>query len=112
MYAIRSYYVLVREEPDAAIIAAADAGAHFPQKAVRHLAKIPVIQIDPYANPTTELADVVIPSAIVGIEAEGTAYRMDAISLRMKKLIDSRFKTDEEIVKDLTAKVRELKRGA
>jgi formylmethanofuran dehydrogenase subunit B len=37
---------------------------------------------------------------------------MDAISLRMKKLIDSKFKTDEEIVKDLTEKVRELKRGA
>ena len=104
--------LLVREEPDAAIIAAADAGAHFPQKAVRHLAKIPVIQIDPYANPTTELADVVIPAAVVGIETEGTAYRMDAISLHMKKLIDSKFKTDEEIVKDLTVKVRELKRGA
>jgi formylmethanofuran dehydrogenase subunit B len=104
--------LLVREEPDAAIISAADPGAHFPQKAVRHLARIPVIQIDPYANPTTEIADVVIPAAVVGIEAEGTAYRMDAISLRMKKLIDSKFKTDEEIVKDLTAKVRELKRGA
>ncbi|MCQ1536598.1 formylmethanofuran dehydrogenase subunit B [Methanosarcina sp. KYL-1] len=104
--------VLVREEADAAIIAAADAGAHFPQKAVRHLAKIPVIQIDPYANPTTEIADVIIPAAVVGIEAEGTAYRMDAISLRMKKLIDSKFKTDEEIAKDLIAKVRELKRGA
>ncbi|MFA0821319.1 MAG: formylmethanofuran dehydrogenase subunit B [Methanomethylovorans sp.] len=103
--------LLIREEADAAIISAADPGAHFPQKAVRHLARIPLIQIDPYANPTTELADVVIPSAIVGIEAEGTAYRMDAVSLRMKKLIDTKFKTDEEIVKDLTIKVRELKRG-
>jgi formylmethanofuran dehydrogenase subunit B len=104
--------VLVREEVDAAIISAADAGAHFPQKAVRHLAKIPVIQIDPYANPTTELADVVIPAAVVGVEAEGTAYRMDAIPLRMKKLIDTEFKTDEQIAKDLIAKVRELKGGA
>ncbi len=104
--------VLVREEADAAIISAADAGAHFPQKAVRHLAKIPVIQIDPYANPTTELADVVIPAAVVGVEAEGTAYRMDAIPLRMKKLIDTEFKTDEQIAKDLIAKVRELKEGA
>lgn len=103
--------LLIREEPDAAIIAAADPGAHFPQKAVRHLARIPLVQIDPYANPTTELADVVIPSAIVGIEAEGTAYRMDVVSLRMKKLIDTSFKTDEEIVKDLTQKVRELKGG-
>ena len=104
--------VLVREEVDAALIAAADPGAHFPQKALRHLAKIPVIQIDPYANPTTELADVVFPSAVVGIEAEGSAYRMDAISIRMKKLIDTEFKTDEEITKDLIEKVRELKRGA
>ncbi|MDD2440076.1 MAG: formylmethanofuran dehydrogenase subunit B [Methanosarcinaceae archaeon] len=103
--------VLVREEVDAAIIAAADPGAHFPQKALRQLAKIPLIQIDPYANPTTELADVVFPTAVVGIEAEGSAYRMDAISIRMKKLIETKFKTDEEIAKDLIEKVRELKRG-
>ncbi len=103
--------VLVREEVDAAIVGAADPGAHFPQKAVRHLARIPLIQIDPYPNPTTELADVVIPAAVVGIEAEGTAYRMDAIPIRMKKLIDTEFKTDEEILTDLIVKVRELKRG-
>jgi formylmethanofuran dehydrogenase subunit B len=30
----------------------------------------------------------------------------------MKKLIDTKFKTDEEITKDLLEKVRELKRGA
>lgn len=42
--------LLVRGEPDAAIIAAADAETHFPQKAVRHLAKIPVIQIEPYTQ--------------------------------------------------------------
>nr|WP_279385118.1 formylmethanofuran dehydrogenase subunit B [Methanosarcina barkeri] len=103
--------VLVREEVDAAIVGAADPGAHFPQKAVRHLARIPLIQIDPYPNPTTELADVVIPAAVVGIEVEGTAYRMDAIPIRMKKLIATEFKTDEEILKDLIVKVRELKRG-
>ncbi|MGP8322220.1 MAG: formylmethanofuran dehydrogenase subunit B [Methanosarcinaceae archaeon] len=104
--------VLVRGDVDAAIIAAADAGAHFPQESLKYLAKIPVIQIDPYANPTTELSDVVFPAAVVGIEAEGTAYRMDGISLRMKKLIDTKFKTDEEIASDLILKVRELKGGA
>ena len=92
--------------------AAADAGAHFPQDSIKYLAKIPVIQIDPYANPTTEVADVVFPAAVVGVEAEGTAYRMDGICLRMKKLIDTNFKTDEEITIDLIQKVRELKGGA
>ena len=104
--------VLTRGDVDAAIIAAADAGAHFPQDSIKYLAKIPVIQIDPYANPTTEVADVVFPAAVVGVEAEGTAYRMDGICLRMKKLIDTNFKTDEEITIDLIQKVRELKGGA
>ena len=104
--------VLVREEVDSMIAAAADPGAHFPQDSLKYMAKIPVIQIDPYANPTTELSDVVIPAAVVGVECEGTAYRMDEISLRMKKLIDTTFKSDEEITQDIIDKVRELKRGA
>jgi formylmethanofuran dehydrogenase subunit B len=101
--------LLYREEADAALIAAADPGSHFPQKSVRQLANIPLIQIDPFENPTTHLADVVIPSAVVGIEAEGTAYRMDNIPLRMKKLVDTEFNSDEQIVRDLIQKVRELK---
>ncbi len=104
--------VLLRGEVDSAIIAAADPGAHFAQEAVRCLAKVPMIQIDPYHNATTELADVVIPAAVVGVETEGTAYRMDSIPLRMKKLIDTTFKSDEEIVTDLIEKVREIKGGA
>jgi formylmethanofuran dehydrogenase subunit B len=104
--------VLVRKEVDSMIAAAADPGAHFPQDSLKYMAKIPVIQIDPYANPTTELSDVVIPTAVVGVECEGTAYRMDGVSLRMKKLIETEFKTDEEVTQDIIDKVRELKRGA
>jgi len=48
---------------------------------VETLAKIPVIQIDPYENPTTLISEVVIPCAIAGVEAEGTAYRMDGMAL-------------------------------
>ncbi|MCS3924208.1 formylmethanofuran dehydrogenase subunit B [Methanosalsum natronophilum] len=103
---------LLRGDVDAALVAAADPGSHFAQEAVKCLAKIPLIQIDPYHNPTTELADIVIPAAVVGVEAEGTAYRMDSIPLRMKKFIDTDFKSDEQIVTDILEKVRELKRGA
>ncbi len=55
---------------------------------VEALANIPVIQIDPYENPTTLLAEVVIPSAIAGVEVEGTAYRMDGLALRLRKMVD------------------------
>src|SRR5659263_537494 len=80
--------VLLRKETDAAMIIAGDAGAHFPADSVRPLARIPVVQIDPYWNRTTEVATVVIPVAICGVEVEGTAYRMDGVSLRMRKMIE------------------------
>jgi len=90
--------LLARRDTDAALIIAADAASNFPRASVEYLAQIPVIQIDPYENPTTLIADVVIPSAIAGIEAAGTAYRMDGMALRMKKLIKSEYPNDEEIL--------------
>jgi formylmethanofuran dehydrogenase subunit B len=78
--------LLIRQECDAAMIIASDPGAHFPGESIKHLAKIPVIQIDPYPNPTTEFADVVFPVAVSGVEAEGNVYRMDNIPIRLRKL--------------------------
>lgn len=101
--------LLYRKEVDAAMIIAGDAGAHFPANSVRELAKIPLVQVDPYWNPTTEIADVVIPTAISGVEVEGTAYRMDGVSLRMRKLVEPEHLTDEEILDKIITRVRELR---
>ena len=101
--------VLYRKEVDAAMIIAGDAGAHFPANSVRHLAKIPLVQIDPYWNPTTEVANVVIPVAICGVEVEGTAYRMDGVSLRYRKMIEPTHPTDVEILERLTERVKKLR---
>jgi len=101
--------VLKRKDCDAALIVASDPAAHFPMAAVKHLKRIPVIQIDPYPNMTTLLAKVVIPSAIYGIEAEGTAYRMDCIPLRLKKLVDTSYWTDERILEEILKRVEKLK---
>lgn len=98
--------VLARKECDAALIIASDPASHFPPQCVRHLFEIPVIQIDPYSNPTSETADVIIPSAIVGIEAEGTAYRMDKVPIRMRKFLESPHRSDEEILSDILARVK------
>lgn len=101
--------LLYRKEVDAALIIAADAAAHFPASSVRQLARIPLVQIDPYWNSTTEISDVVIPTAVCGIEVEGTAYRMDGIPLRTRKMIQSEYPTDEEILDRIIQRVRELK---
>ncbi len=102
--------LLAKADTDAALIIAADAASNFPRPTVEALAKIPVIQIDPYENPTTLLSDVVIPCAIAGIEAEGTAYRMDGLALRMRKLVDCGYPSDEEILTKILESVRK-KRG-
>lgn len=101
--------LLLRKEADAALIIAGDAGAHFPANSVRHLAKIPVVQIDPYWNPTTEVANVVIPTAICGIEVEGTAYRMDGVSLRFRKMVEPTHPTDTEVLERITERIKEIR---
>jgi len=106
--------VLLREEADAALIVASDPAAHFPRKAVEHLAKIPVITIEPFRSLTTQYATVAIPSAITGIEVEGTAYRMDHVPLRLHKVVEppeGRL-PDREILKMILEHVRALKTGA
>jgi formylmethanofuran dehydrogenase subunit B len=89
---------LLRRDCDAALIVASDPVAHFPKAAVEQLKRIPVIQIDPFPNLTTLISKIVIPCAITGIEAEGTAYRMDGVPIRIKKVVDSEYWSDEEIL--------------
>lgn len=101
--------LLQNKEADAMMVVASDPGAHFPQKAIERMAEIPLIAIEPHRTPTTELADIIIPPAIVGLEAEGSAYRMEGVPLRMKKVVDTDLPSDEEILKDILKKVREIK---
>jgi formylmethanofuran dehydrogenase subunit B len=59
------------------------------------------------------MADVVLPSTFVGIETEGTAYRMDRVPLPMKKLVEppETCLSDEEILKRILNEVRSLKQA-
>ncbi len=80
--------MLQRGQIDAMFSIAADPGAHLPQKCVEHMAKIPLIACDLHPTPTTELANLVLPGTHDGIEAEASSYRMDAVPIHMKKVID------------------------
>jgi len=103
--------ILLREESDAALIVASDPVANFPRKAVEHLVSNPLIVIDPHMNATAHMADVVFPSAFVGIEASGTAYRMDHVPLPLKKVVEppEGILPDEEILKRILHEVRKIK---
>jgi formylmethanofuran dehydrogenase subunit B len=92
--------ILSRGEPDAALIIASDPISNFPVDAAENLAKIPVITLEQKTTPTTMVSKVVIPVATAGIEAEGTAYRMDGIPLRLSKLVEppEGIKSDFEVL--------------
>ncbi|MCS7112172.1 MAG: formylmethanofuran dehydrogenase subunit B [Ignisphaera sp.] len=106
--------LLMNSEVDAALIIASDPVAHFPQKAVENLMKLPKIVIDPFWSLTAGVADVLIPSGVTGIECEGTVYRLDDVALKVKKLVDppKDVLCDTDILSRLISKVKKLKRLA
>ena len=103
--------LLAKDEADAAIIVASDPGATFPADAVRNMARIPVVTLDQKVTPTTMLSKIVIPVATVGVEAEGTAYRMDGVPLRMKKVVEPHegVLPDAKVLKMIVDRVRTMK---
>ncbi len=105
--------ILMRRESDAALIVASDPVSSLPRKAVEHLVKNPLIVIDPHMNATAMMADIVFPSALVGIEAEGTAYRMDHVPLPLKKIVEPPHGvlSDEEILKQILSEVRKIRQN-
>jgi formylmethanofuran dehydrogenase subunit B len=103
--------VLLKGEADGSLIIASDPVSHFPKGAVENLLKTPIITIDPEITPTALMSEVVFPSTYVGIENEGTAYRMDHVPLPLKKLVDPKkgSKSDVEIINSILFEVKRIK---
>ncbi|MFX1393502.1 MAG: formylmethanofuran dehydrogenase subunit B [Promethearchaeota archaeon] len=106
-----SVELLLKNQIDASLIVASDPASNFPAASVKNLFKHPLIAIEPHETPTSANADIVLPAAYAGIECEGTAYRMDSVPLRLRKVKDapSDLLSDREILEKLIEKVREKK---
>ena len=102
--------LLVRHEVDACMVIASDLAAHFPFEATRRKAHIPTITLDPHICMSTELSDLHIPVAIVGVEVGGCCYRMDNVPIDTRKVIDAPegVLTDEEVFQRINKRVDEL----
>jgi len=90
--------MLARRAADAAVIIASDPGAHFPAAAAAHLERIPTIVLDHGPSVVASHARVLFPTAAYGVDAAGTAYRMDNVPIPLKKVISTGRVTDEEIL--------------
>lgn len=102
-----------RGDCDAALVVASDPVSNFPLEAAKGLASVPIITIDPHETPTTNASEVVLPSAMVGIEAQGTAYRMDGVPLMLRKVLEppEGVLQDAEILSAILREVKGLKGG-
>ncbi len=101
--------VLSRGEADAALIVASDPVSSLPGKAAQRLAEIPTIAIDTHESETTRIAKISFITGTAGIHAEGTVYRMDSIPIRLRKVMESNYPSDEDVLDRLLARVKELK---
>ncbi len=103
--------LLGRAEADAALIIAADPAANFPQGAIEHLKRIPVIVLDPKTTHTSKLARVAFTTATYGISVPGTVYRMDDVAISLRAALPSPYPSDEEVLTRIKERVRELLGG-
>lgn len=103
--------ILLRDDLDATLVIASDPGATFPKRAVQNMVKHPLIVIDPHMNATSMIGDIVFPAAFVGIETEGTAYRMDHVPLPLHKVVEPPKGVfgDEQILTMILTEVRRIK---
>ena len=93
---------------DCSIIVATDAISHLPFNLSSNLAHKPLILIDNRKSSTFNVADVVLPTAITGIESEGLAFRLDHIPIQLKKIINppSNIPSDENLLTNLIEKIK------
>ncbi|MCL2359271.1 MAG: formylmethanofuran dehydrogenase subunit B [Nitrososphaerota archaeon] len=103
--------LLKRGDNDATLIISADPAAHFPSVIMQNMLKHPLITINPDMNAISRLGDVVFPTQWCGIEYSGTAYRMDAVPITLKKVVEAPpgILTDEELLIRILEEVRAIK---
>jgi formylmethanofuran dehydrogenase subunit B len=84
---------------DVCLVVGSDPLSALPFGIARDLAKSQLIALDPRRSLTTEAASVVLPTAMYGLEAGGTAIRMDGVKIGFEKIIESDLLSDEEILR-------------
>ena len=92
---------LKSEDMDAALIIGSDPLSTIPFGISKKLMDIPTITIDSNKTPTTEISNVVIPSAKIGIEVGGSMLRMDGAEFSFDGIIEAEWKSEEEILSSL-----------
>jgi formylmethanofuran dehydrogenase subunit B len=88
---------------DCSIIIGTDPISNLPTELSKKLVNKPLILIDNLKTATSYIADVILPTAISGIESGGLVHRLDQIPIQLEKLVNppSDIPSDEELLSKL-----------
>ncbi len=98
-----------KEDFDCSIIIGTDPISHLPHELSKKLSSKPIIYIGNQHTATSRMADVILPTAITGIECGGLAFRLDHVPVELKKLINppETLSSDEELLNKIIEKLEE-----
>ncbi len=91
---------------DCILIVGSDPFSMLPQSLMSNLGKTDIICLDHSSTLTTRVADVVIPTAMPGVECGGNMVRMDGDNIKLAEPVMSGYPTEGEVFKQLLEKVR------
>ncbi len=98
--------LLERREVDACLLVGSGPFADLSPAAQRVLESLPTIALDFPNNAPAFAATVQFATAIYGIHAPGTVYRMDEVPIPIRKLMDTTLPTDEYVLRAITAQIK------
>jgi formylmethanofuran dehydrogenase subunit B len=97
--------LLSRQEVDSCVIIGSESIEDFPAKALETLKRLPTIVLDyPHADcrftPTVQFT-----TAVYGLHAKGTAYRMDEVPIPQRQFLESPYPTDEAVLDQIRNRI-------
>ena len=91
---------------DCILIVGSDPFSALPQSLMSTLGKTDIICLDHSFTLTARVADVVIPTAMPGVESSGNMVRMDGDNITLTEPIRNGYPTEAEVLKQLLERVR------
>jgi formylmethanofuran dehydrogenase subunit B len=90
--------LLERHEVDACVLVGSEAVTGLSAAAIEWLREIPTVALDHPNMPPGLDATVQFTTAIYGVHAPGTAYRMDEVPIPLRPVLDTDYPTDADVL--------------
>jgi formylmethanofuran dehydrogenase subunit B len=94
-----------KQPPGCVLIIGSDPFSALPHSVMRNLAATNIICLSAFATPSTIAADVVISTALPGVECNGSVLRMDGVEVTLAELEKGEYPTEETILRQLLESV-------